>query len=642
MDDPLPQSPYKTLNVPKDATLATIRSAHRKLVLSCHPDKVQDPAEKTVKAEQFHQVQQAYEILSDEKRRQRFDEKVKLEELRAEMEEDRRPAPRRTPDYTPRPAPPTRYTTYGDQMYETVPKYSSRAHEEDIFAARFAEERPSSGKFDIYDMPPSRKTSGRGPDYRSKQREVEEVRERDRDIRLREKDIYDREQRNRRRDKDRKRETEAKMRSKYAHVDEDDDSDSELDDRHYKSRREPPPKARYEEVRRGSRDEVPRKNSKGEERGYDDELMTKEMNVQEYISRSREAIDAEPRHTEPRRPTRTRTNSTAAVMTSPPPPPAPVDSAKRTSGRGGRVGRDSRNPSPPRSFKKDKHMPEIVESPSPSSRKPSMPKASSESKGFGIKGIFSPSSSSSRRPPQRAATYQTAPEFKPRPMRRSETMPVDQMRKGATKPLHTSNLKNMKAPSEYSSDSDSDSDSIMTEEPIPIRPHSRQNKINYRYVQDEEKLVQEPQERYPPRKSDESPRVRHGSNRPPMAARGATTRPSTMTTPRSASHALPQDERSSRPMPSRTESARIPPLSKHQSTRGSPRLYGEYPPRGEYSSDERNYTSRVSPKMYADDDRHNKSYSPRDSPEVDRDAWPGSFKPRQSRPHMSRGETAAY
>lgn len=643
MDDPPPQSPYKTLNVSKDATLATIRSAHRKLVLSCHPDKVQDPAEKIIKAEQFHTVQQAYEILSDEKRRQRYDEKVKLEELRAEMDEERRSAPRRTPDYPPRPAP-ARYETYvGGQTYEKpVPRYNNHAYEEDMFATRFAEERPSARKFDSFAGPPPRKTSGRGPEERErkKQREIEEERERDRRRRDSEKarGAYDRDQRERKRDKDKKKGTEAKMRSKHAAVD-DDDSDSELDYHYNNRRRDSSPKARYEDARRGSRDDVPRKNSKKEARVYDDEeLITKEMNVHDYMARSREIIEPEPR-TDPRRPTRTRTNSTAAVMT-PLPPSAPVDSSKRSSGRGGRGGRESQNLSSIRSSKKDKRMPEIVET--TPARKPSLPKASSESKGW-MKGFSSPSSSSSRRPPQRAATYQPspglkpAPDFKPGPMRRSETMPVDQMRRGDTKPLHTSNLKNMKAPSDYSSSDDSDSDSMMTDElPIPIRPPPRQKKTSYNFHQDGDKYVLEPEEIYVPRKSDELPRARHSSDRPPMTSRGATARPSP-TMPRSMSYATPPpDERSPRPNSSRTESTRAPPLQKHPSARGSPRLYGEQ----QYSSDEKqNYTSRASPKILDDDHRYTKS--PRESNEMDRDAWPGSFKPR-SRPHMQRGETAAY
>ncbi|KAI1463418.1 DnaJ-domain-containing protein [Daldinia caldariorum] len=80
----LPPDPYKILGVSKDAQLPEIRSAHRKLVLKCHPDKVQDPKLKEEKQKEFQQVQQAYELLSNEAERTKYDEKVKLEELRKE------------------------------------------------------------------------------------------------------------------------------------------------------------------------------------------------------------------------------------------------------------------------------------------------------------------------------------------------------------------------------------------------------------------------------------------------------------------------------------------------------------------------------------------------------------------------------
>src|ERR1700709_2451786 len=81
----LPPDPYKALGVTKDATLPEIRSAHRKLVLKCHPDKVQDDALKAQKQDEFQKVQQAYEILSDENKRLQYDEQAKLFELRKEM-----------------------------------------------------------------------------------------------------------------------------------------------------------------------------------------------------------------------------------------------------------------------------------------------------------------------------------------------------------------------------------------------------------------------------------------------------------------------------------------------------------------------------------------------------------------------------
>lgn len=81
----LPPDPYKILGVTKDAKLPEIRSAHRKLVLKCHPDKVQDAALKAIKQDEFQQVQQAYELLSDDNRRVQYDEQIKLFELRREL-----------------------------------------------------------------------------------------------------------------------------------------------------------------------------------------------------------------------------------------------------------------------------------------------------------------------------------------------------------------------------------------------------------------------------------------------------------------------------------------------------------------------------------------------------------------------------
>ncbi|OAA37872.1 DnaJ domain containing protein [Metarhizium rileyi] len=82
----LPPDPYRILGVSKDAQVAEIRSAHRKLVLKCHPDKVQDPALKAEKQEEFQKVQQAYELLIDDNERQKYDEKVKMEELRKQFQ----------------------------------------------------------------------------------------------------------------------------------------------------------------------------------------------------------------------------------------------------------------------------------------------------------------------------------------------------------------------------------------------------------------------------------------------------------------------------------------------------------------------------------------------------------------------------
>ncbi|KAL6407935.1 Chaperone protein DnaJ [Ilyonectria robusta] len=94
----LPPDPYKTLGVSKDAQITEIRSAHRKLVLKCHPDKVQDPALKALKQDEFQKVQQAYELLSDEKERQRYDDQARIAELRKQMQSKANTSsPRATP-----------------------------------------------------------------------------------------------------------------------------------------------------------------------------------------------------------------------------------------------------------------------------------------------------------------------------------------------------------------------------------------------------------------------------------------------------------------------------------------------------------------------------------------------------------------
>ncbi|KAG9229384.1 DnaJ domain-containing protein [Amylocarpus encephaloides] len=104
-----PPDPYIALGVSKGSTLAEIRCAHRKRVLKCHPDKVQqDDALKAEKLDEFQKVQQAYELLSDDTRRTNYDDQVKLFELRKEMGRGN-PTARSNPfEYEVRTAHPTR------------------------------------------------------------------------------------------------------------------------------------------------------------------------------------------------------------------------------------------------------------------------------------------------------------------------------------------------------------------------------------------------------------------------------------------------------------------------------------------------------------------------------------------------------
>ncbi|KAI1390527.1 DnaJ-domain-containing protein [Hypoxylon trugodes] len=220
----LPPDPYKILGVSKDAQLPEIRSAHRKLVLKCHPDKVQDPKLKEEKQKEFQQVQQAYELLSNENERIRYDDKVRLEELRRDrgMTSTSTSSPRsskrhETKYYDVREAEPRPSTfaasTSPHNVYSHTPP--SRSFDEEIYARRFEEKPRSARKAASYEYErekPSRKESERQRRKEDEEwtREKERERERLRDIRLmEEKREREREREQRERDALREKEKEA-------------------------------------------------------------------------------------------------------------------------------------------------------------------------------------------------------------------------------------------------------------------------------------------------------------------------------------------------------------------------------------------------------------------------------------------------
>jgi len=170
MASTLPPDPYKALGVSKDAQLSEIRSAHRKLVLKCHPDKVQDAALKAIKQDEFQKVQQAYELLSDESRRTSYDEQVKLFELRKEMGRGN-PTPRSNPfEYEIRTAEP-RANSYA--RTKPSPQASPKVYSH----------TPRSGSYEdvIYEEPKSmpRKTASYEDQKRSSARDEERRRHED-------------------------------------------------------------------------------------------------------------------------------------------------------------------------------------------------------------------------------------------------------------------------------------------------------------------------------------------------------------------------------------------------------------------------------------------------------------------------------
>jgi curved DNA-binding protein CbpA len=154
MSSPPPVDPYLALGVSKDADLSTIRGAHRKLILKFHPDRIKDEAERVKGREEFQKVQQAYELLSDPAKRSRYDDKVRLAELRKEA--FGRELPTRASTYPSRPpqfSAAAREFRDGHYYEERVPTGAAFFEEED----RFREEPPRASvrKGDNYE----RKTS---------------------------------------------------------------------------------------------------------------------------------------------------------------------------------------------------------------------------------------------------------------------------------------------------------------------------------------------------------------------------------------------------------------------------------------------------------------------------------------------------
>ena len=62
---------YEVLGVPKDASADQIKSAYRKLAMKWHPDRNPDNPEAKAK---FQEASEAYEVLSNPEKRQRYDQ----------------------------------------------------------------------------------------------------------------------------------------------------------------------------------------------------------------------------------------------------------------------------------------------------------------------------------------------------------------------------------------------------------------------------------------------------------------------------------------------------------------------------------------------------------------------------------------
>ena len=62
---------YKILNITKDAEPETIKKSYKKLAMKWHPDR--NPKNKEEAENKFKEISEAYEILSDEKKRKAYE-----------------------------------------------------------------------------------------------------------------------------------------------------------------------------------------------------------------------------------------------------------------------------------------------------------------------------------------------------------------------------------------------------------------------------------------------------------------------------------------------------------------------------------------------------------------------------------------
>ncbi|KAL8788341.1 MAG: hypothetical protein Q9213_001738 [Squamulea squamosa] len=619
MESPLPPDPYKALDVPKDASLATIRSAHRKLVLKTHPDKVQgDEVLKKQRAEEFHTIQQSYEILCDDAKRKAYDDRVKLATLRAEMMAER-PGARITSDNRPMTGRPPVVEVRGGRIYEErAPRTSWDDHGEDFFSYKPRDSRPKYE--DMYTPASSRKSSIRLQEEK-RAREIEDEREHERERARWERSSLKAEKKSAFAERDRRRTTarkkdydskyDARHRGPYVEDSETSSDSSDTEVTYQPRRREEPPRPRYEEVRRKDREETPRRDSK---RVVDDvyhvEHEVKAHSAAEYIRQAREP------EIEPRRPAMYKGFSTREIRPNPP-PTATSDHPRRSSGKP-----QLRRESPPSKLSaKNRRVTEIVDP--PETRR--MPVSSSDPKG--LRGLVG--SLGREKPSRSSTTADRYPEPKSPGIRRSETMPLHRSRLDDQQ--YTKSSRSKEFDSGYSS----------AETPAAVSPKKTSTKI---FVVEEDPEVAprsyntvylSPQATHRrDRERDISPPMKKSAERPSMSGRSGT---SSRMPPGRTSYTVDADDIRP-PRLKRAETERAPPFASRPSANNRPSQYfGEMP-----QTEEPYKIIHQSPKPGPNDIRYAK-YDRRGSEDASPDWAPGSnFDPRSSRSSHHRSASRVY
>ncbi|KAJ9637144.1 hypothetical protein H2201_008308 [Coniosporium apollinis] len=415
MASPLPPDPYAALGVPKSADALAIKSAYRKLVLKCHPDKVADETLKARAADEFHKIHQAYEILVDDDRRERYNSQVRLAELRREAMErsGSGSGPRvevRTAAYDIRTPGGATYTAQGPtRVFE---ERRPREYDDD----RYEQSRASSRKYDGYEP-----SYGRRPAARADREPIRVA------TREKESDKTDRAERTRTRDREVRRERVRKTESASAYSDDSDGRANFENDYHRRSE----DAARYQpDTRRGS----DRRSSRDD---YYGDIERKTVTAEDYIKRSRQSSydDARP---SPSRSTSSQNPYAYDVRPS------------RGSERPAYVRRSSAQPKPSsrrRSPERERRRDVIAEEEEYNPR-PTLEKSNSDP--ARVKAAVPPL----RTRIQRSQTYQPDEHAQPSPtgisdLRRAETMPMPATATGTTSP-YTSRRRGVTQPAQPS------------------------------------------------------------------------------------------------------------------------------------------------------------------------------------------------
>lgn len=509
--------PYAVLGVQKDATLPDIKSAHRKRVLKCHPDKIQDESQRSKAQDEFQQVQQAYELLSDPARRIKYDQKARLAELRREKME-------RSGDCSPYSSSPRASTTNtswecrdGRIYEERTPAETTSFFEEEV---RFTQEpRPMSRKHDDF----TRRRS-KGADDRRRSRGVPLDRfQAEREMARDNAKAYS--TRAKHRTRERKREAYAKYEHAAPYDLSDDGSDSSAAPVYERSKRSSEPR-RSEPLSRRTRTKDSTRRRDFRDYGdddYSDEWESKHdylhTSARDYILRSRGSapIEIDSRHRGSQSPMRRGYESAGPDSTSP-----------RHSGRATRSSRESARRSNSRSGSYD-HLESSRHEP----KTPSMPTAATST---GLKGP--PPTSRPSLQSTRSATASVFSRVKRENSGRSDSVLYNMVYNDSAPPR---SKRRDKYDSGYSSPT--------TPEVAPGAGSPKVTSTRYKIVTEPETILVEPDKPSRRQRASSPPR----QERPSLARTGS--KPA-----RSSTYAYPPDSssryESKRPTPSRTTSSR--------------------------------------------------------------------------------------